>query len=149
FYVGKLSSNSFQGRVNCYLNRANRITSTSGTAQRSGAFCRFGVSLWLYGCGDWGPDAISVAKERDGGGSDRHHRRDSTSPSGLVFPLVASRGCRVQATLLVTHLRDRRRSRRDERDSQHSRFASCSYGAAVPDECLWRFGEFDVWRTAH
>src|SRR5262249_9789933 len=109
FYVEKLSSNSLQGRVNCYLNRANRITSTGGTPQRSGALCRFGVALWLCEFGDCGPDAVPVAKEWDGGGSDRHHRRDSTSAYGLVFPLVASRGCRVQATFLGPRLRARRR----------------------------------------
>src|SRR4051812_11223916 len=88
-----------------YPNRANRIISTNGTAQRSGAFCRFGVALWLCEFGEFAPDPVSVAQEWDGGGSDRHHRRDSSSAFDLVFPLVASRGCRVQATFLGTRLR--------------------------------------------
>jgi hypothetical protein len=132
-----------------YPNRANGVISTSGTAKRSGAFCRFGVALWFYWVGDFAPDAVSVAKEWDGGGSDRHHHRDSTSAFDLVFPLVASRGFRVQETFLVTRLRARRRSGRGQRDSRYSRFASSSCGAVVPDECLWRIAEFYLWCATH
>ena len=132
-----------------YPSRTNRITSTRATAQRSGAFCGFGVALWLCEWGDDAPDAVSVAKEWDGGGSDRHNRRDSTGAFRLEFPLVAARGCRLQATFLVTPRRARSGSGRSQRNSQHSRFECRSYGAAVLDECLWRTGQFDVWGAAH
>ena len=82
---------------------------SSQPAQRHNAPALFAVLVLPYGftgAGDCAPDAVSVAKEWDGGGSDRHHRRDSMLPSvwSFLWSPLADAGFRRRSWVLVSAL---------------------------------------------